>query len=378
MNSVEPHTPRHLEMQYMDDEIDLLELFAVLWRGKWIVVSITLLCAVAAFVWLKLQPSIYRVDASIDTASTYEIRALQPSTLSGGEDYQVPALDREEIYGRLLNQAGTLYLKKQYWEAETGIRLPASLNGESNENVAAFKLFSNSLSVKLPDKSASNTVAQLSLNVENPSEGVTQLHNYLDFVDQFMINRIIEQLLEAYRTNIDRLIYDYQSLKNRERQRIEDELVKLKEAHDVAQSLDIVETPYNEVEGVELQVLDNRLYLLGTRALAEEIKALEGRKEKPIEIFVPKLRQMEQWQQQMENDLQRLESIDGTDFNTFTVVSAPESSLDPVEPNKSLIFVALVFGAGIFGVATVFIVHGVRSYHARTNQEAISSSPEGS
>ncbi|WP_432462965.1 Wzz/FepE/Etk N-terminal domain-containing protein [Agarivorans sp. QJM3NY_33] len=46
-----------------DDEIDLRELFAVIWRGKWLILVCTMLFAVAAVIFAINQPNIYRANA---------------------------------------------------------------------------------------------------------------------------------------------------------------------------------------------------------------------------------------------------------------------------------------------------------------------------
>ena len=46
-----------------DDEIDLRELFAVIWQGKWLIIAITALFAVASVVYAMNQPNIYKSEA---------------------------------------------------------------------------------------------------------------------------------------------------------------------------------------------------------------------------------------------------------------------------------------------------------------------------
>jgi uncharacterized protein involved in exopolysaccharide biosynthesis len=48
-----------------DDEIDLRELFAVLWRGKWVIILTTFLAAVIAVVVALSLPNIYRSEALV-------------------------------------------------------------------------------------------------------------------------------------------------------------------------------------------------------------------------------------------------------------------------------------------------------------------------
>lgn len=51
------------QFQQQEDEIDLRELFAVIWRGKWLILACTTLFAVAAVFFAISQPNIYRANA---------------------------------------------------------------------------------------------------------------------------------------------------------------------------------------------------------------------------------------------------------------------------------------------------------------------------
>jgi uncharacterized protein involved in exopolysaccharide biosynthesis len=55
-----------MESCHDDDEIDLLELWDILWSGKWFVMAFTLACTlVAVYVTLFVMPVIYKSDAVI-------------------------------------------------------------------------------------------------------------------------------------------------------------------------------------------------------------------------------------------------------------------------------------------------------------------------
>lgn len=51
-----------------DDEIDLRELFTAIWQGKWLIISITALFAVASVVYAINQPNIYKSEALLAPA----------------------------------------------------------------------------------------------------------------------------------------------------------------------------------------------------------------------------------------------------------------------------------------------------------------------
>ncbi|MCU8001474.1 Wzz/FepE/Etk N-terminal domain-containing protein [Shewanella sp. SM96] len=52
-----------------DDEIDLRELFAVIWQGKWLIIAITAVFAIGAVIFAIKQPNIYKSEALLAPAS---------------------------------------------------------------------------------------------------------------------------------------------------------------------------------------------------------------------------------------------------------------------------------------------------------------------
>lgn len=60
----EPPEVRH----YQDDEIDLRELFATLWAGKWIIIVTTLLFAAGGVAYALYKPDIYQANALLAPA----------------------------------------------------------------------------------------------------------------------------------------------------------------------------------------------------------------------------------------------------------------------------------------------------------------------
>lgn len=55
--------------QVQDDEIDLRELFAVIWQGKWLIIVITAIFAIGAVFFAIKQPNIYKSEALLAPAS---------------------------------------------------------------------------------------------------------------------------------------------------------------------------------------------------------------------------------------------------------------------------------------------------------------------
>jgi uncharacterized protein involved in exopolysaccharide biosynthesis len=64
------------EQNIADDEIDLRELFSVIWQGKWIIIAITSLFAVASVFYAINQPDIYKSEALLAPAEQNKVVGL--------------------------------------------------------------------------------------------------------------------------------------------------------------------------------------------------------------------------------------------------------------------------------------------------------------
>ena len=53
-----------------NDEIDLRELFAVIWQGKWLIIAITAVFAIGAVIFAINQPNIYKSEALLAAADS--------------------------------------------------------------------------------------------------------------------------------------------------------------------------------------------------------------------------------------------------------------------------------------------------------------------
>ena len=64
-----------------DDEIDLWELFSVIWQGKWLIIAITAVFAIGSVIYAINQPNIYKSEALLAPASEEQNGGL--SALAG-------------------------------------------------------------------------------------------------------------------------------------------------------------------------------------------------------------------------------------------------------------------------------------------------------
>ncbi len=66
-----------------DDEIDLLELFKILWAGRWVIAGVTAAAAVVSVVIALMMTEIYRAEATLAPATSRESGSPLASQLGG-------------------------------------------------------------------------------------------------------------------------------------------------------------------------------------------------------------------------------------------------------------------------------------------------------
>lgn len=341
-----------------NDEVDLGELFNKIWQGRLLIAAIVISSAVCAYVALKLSPSYYKIEATVDALPADQLRALFPSVLEAKE-YQVPAPDEKKIYGKVLLQIGSLSSLRTYWEAKTGKALPDRKedikSNEDRENLREFKKFVSVLYLEPANaKTVDVTARKISLEHTSRALGVAMLKEYLAFSAQQVLSEQIQQMNLSFEASLKSLDVNYTNRAKIEERKLNDTLINLRESLKIAESLGIKETPFKDLENIQLKVLDGQGYLLGTKTIAQQIGILSARQGKSLAPFSSDLRNMENWRIQMESDLERIKELDGK-LQLFSVVNPPEATFDPIKPNKMLILIGVIFVSVILSIFIVLV-----------------------
>lgn len=359
--------------QNNSDEIDLFEIFEKIWNGKLLIAGIVLASAILAFVILKMTSSYYRIETTIDKVDVEELRPLYPTILDGKEykvldgkvaflEYQISIPDENKIYDDALLKINSLSFLKNFWEKRTGIPLELKRDAALTDNAIEFKKFQQSFLLDTANlKTPTVTARKISFEYPDSEEGMKLLGQYLDFVNQQLWLEYSAKVDASYSSSLQALEISYNTKKMIESRKLNDDLIVWRENLKIAEALGIKETPFKELENIQSSLMNSRLYLLGTKPLAKQIEIFVARQGASLSPYSPELRKMETWREQMVLDLQRIKDLNNK-IHLFSVVNQPQSSLDPVKPQRALIFVAVVFLSGIFGVFLVLIRSAIRSH----------------
>jgi uncharacterized protein involved in exopolysaccharide biosynthesis len=295
MSSQEPDTIRR---QISDDEINLVDLFLMVWKRKWMIVAVTLLVTSAAAGLSLVQPEVYEITA-----------ILVPAKDSKGKLVENPQAIRENIvngsYDRFLAEELDLPLEK----------IPAI-------KVAIPK---DTDLVKISVESSDPERAVLV--VDKVLKGVdADIQKLLDLEIKLTKNRITEAQLE------DESLVEQIKLINKQITQFESIVSDMEKERKEA-----LANPHSEAMAVLLysnEVKNQQIYL---NALQEKLEDLKKRK-RQIAITIDNIRL-------------ELEGMRGTVVSNKPVI--PEM---PLKPKKALI-VALAFVLGLMGsIMLTFIV----------------------
>ncbi|HCG8426981.1 TPA: LPS O-antigen length regulator [Vibrio parahaemolyticus] len=179
-----PYPP---QQQSKDDEIDLRELFAALWKGKWIIIVTTFFFAVSAVLYALSLPNIYKSDALLAPAESSNggglskmagqlggLAALAGVNLGAGEssqaDLAVQVMKSRQFVEAFINKhnllvplmaakrwdlvSNKLILDEELYNPTTGkwLREPNGLRGITPSAQEAFDVFSNKMLKVSKDK----------------------------------------------------------------------------------------------------------------------------------------------------------------------------------------------------------------------------------
>ncbi|MBQ0746662.1 MAG: LPS O-antigen length regulator [Marinobacter sp.] len=150
------------QTQYTDDEIDLRQLFATLWAGKWIVIAFTVLFAAGGVAFALMKPDIYQASVLVAPANEEGgakglsgqlggLASLAGINLGGGGSNQT-VIAKEVLQSRAfltdfirrhqlsvpLKATKGWNKEKQQWQYNSEIYNPETQNWLSNEKGNSF------------------------------------------------------------------------------------------------------------------------------------------------------------------------------------------------------------------------------------------------
>lgn len=233
-----PQTYPHFE----EDEIDLRELFGILWAEKWLIIGVTAIFAIASVIYALMQTDIYRAEAVLAPANNDQNMSGLASQLggaaallgvnvgsSGGDDIStaIATLRSRQFIGSFIQKNELLVpLFAGRWDKAAGegvidedVYDPTTetwVAGGSPSEQEAYRAFSGILSIGGPDRTTG--IVTIAINWHNPVEAadwvnklVAAINTHVRTQDVSEANRAIAylraQLEQTQLVDMQRVFY---------------------------------------------------------------------------------------------------------------------------------------------------------------------------
>lgn len=343
------------------DEIDIMELFAILWKGRiklFLVVSFSVMLA-CFYLWWQVPQ--FRVEAQVSHPNSLELAELVVLTLEPNEDdlsdstkalyspAEVFVTAQREIVSRATQREFVLF---------TNERL------DESKELLDFRWFASALKVVAQQQGKSATGVHLvSLGCADELRCAGLVNDYVDFVHEKVRASLVADLLALLNSEATRLNDSMDYLRKTHQQIIQDRLVVLDVHISIAKEMGW-DTPK-----MELLASDKRMprhyegYKLLESERAQFLLQLES------EPHIAGLRGQQGRLERIELDKARIMSIND-DVSVLSVVDYAYPTGVPVSPNKKLVILIAVVLGGFLGLVLVFVVHEIKNYRLRASEES--------
>jgi chain length determinant protein (polysaccharide antigen chain regulator) len=363
MMSVNEPINEHLTGQQRtnnDDEIDLFDLIDDIWSHKrWVFIGLFATLILAGIYVFKVTP-VYQAEAKVKSATANDLIEFSRPQLQGGYEIAEDSDDEFQkftspIFEMTVNSAfssataallSTRYRKEFY---ELKLDEIKSLPNSYNEKLTLeqnFSNFSKQFSIKTAGVKESESHVQLNLT-STDAESSSQLLN--EFIEYALFRR----LRDSYNTMLARIegrveFLNYQAnimreeyISNKARR-----ILELKEATAISLAVGQVDPVYQNIGLMEGQ--KRPLYMLGSKVIKAEIKALETRA--AMTLGLP--RGEDHFIEGLPKLLLEIDSLKtlNIDVNKISLARVDEEAVVPIEPIKprKLLIMALALVGGLF------------------------------
>lgn len=345
-----------------NDEIDLKELFAALWQGKWLIIMTTLFCSVIAIGYALTAQEWWSAKATVSQPqlqgiASYQqaVKRYQPLFDVYQEDGSIIVsealdllIDPEVIFKRFIQEFNANGTKRRFMQTNpTFLTLQKQMMEQNNDPEVMQKLYEEwfeRIQASAVDKKA-NDIFTLSFQSVDKASSLTLLNDYIQFVNQTLNQQLNANLISILTAKYGELAQQEKNLQQQAQLRLHVELERTQYALSIAEAADIKQ-PVQNLGEQELFAIN-----IGSRALKAKVDALKSIKD--LSVFEPRLAILQSKLSQF--DLETLSAEAKWSVNGFYYLDQPEQPLTRDKPKRALIVVLGGMLGGMLGVAMVLV-----------------------
>ncbi|EGQ8189869.1 LPS O-antigen chain length determinant protein WzzB [Vibrio cholerae] len=346
----------------VNDEIDLKELFAALWQGKWLIIIIALLFSVAAIGYALTAQEWWSAKATVSQPqlqgiASYQqaVKRYQPLFDVYQEDGTIivsnaldSLIDPKLIFQQFIQTFNANGTKRRFMQTNpTFLTLQKQMLGQTDDPEVMQTLYEGwfeRIQASAVDKKA-NDIFTLSFQSVDKASSLTLLNDYIQFVNQTLNQHLNDDLTSTLATKYGELTQQEKNLLQQAQLRLHVELERTQYALNITEAADIKQ-PVQNLGEQELFAIN-----IGSRALKAKVDALKSIKD--LSVFEPRLAILQSKLSQF--DLETLSAEAKWSVNGFYYLDQPEQPLTRDKPKRALIVVLGGLLGGMLGVAIVLV-----------------------
>lgn len=350
-----------------NDEIDLKELFAALWQGKWLIIMTTLFCSVitigyalTAQEWWSAKATVSQPQLQGIASYQQEVKRYQPLFDVYQEDGSIIVsealdllIDPEVIFKRFIQEFNANGTKRRFMQTNsTFLTLQKQMLEQNNDPEVMQTLYEEWFErIKASAVGKNNDTFTLSFQSVDKTSSLTLLSDYIQFVNQTLNQQLNANLISTLAAKYGELTQQEKNLQQQAQLRLQVELERTQYALNIAEAADIKQ-PVQNLGEQEIFAIN-----IGSRALKAKVDALKSIKD--LSVFEPRLAILQSKLSQF--DLETLSAEPKWSVNGFYYLDQPEQPLTRDKPKRALIVVLGGLLGGMLGVAMVLVRFAFRS-----------------
>lgn len=368
-----------------DDEIDLFDLVDDIWSHKgWVVIGLLVTVLVAGLYLWKATP-VYETESIVKAPTGNDLIEFSRPQLQGGYVAAKTASDDENSNEKALVAKAPVFemtvesafsfaqsalmstgYRKDFYELK--LNEIKALPSGYNENLTLeqnFSNFNNQFAIKMSDKKEAEPFVQISLELTDTKLASQLLNEFVEYALARRLNASYRNMQAKVNDRIELLNYQSQIIREEYLGDKSRRILELKEAYEIAKAVGQDNPVYRNMDLMGGQLPP--LYMLGTKAINAEIKALESRTTMAKDLprgedhFIKGLPTL-----LLEIDALKMLKVDPSKIKLARIDQIAIVPISPVKPRKLLIM-ALAIVAGLFvGLFMALIVAAYKKHRART------------
>lgn len=352
------HVPQQPQMppQYyypqppQDDEFDLSELFAALWKGKWIIIACTFICTALAIAYALMAKEQWSSTAKVTNPqisdySEYRNQLMQFEPILGDHLELQKLVDSQYLFSIYCDEFNSLTNKREFLKRSLLFKKGLDAIDQNNEQ-AVLRLYNDwykLLSMKPSDIKSPNGPQIITMSAGTSKDSFELLDKYMHFIDKKVYLEVMKNALTVINVHKTQLMQSSVLLTQQAKQELLLEKKRTEHALHIAKAAG-VNKPLQNFGEHEMFAIN-----LGSDALAAKAEVLT--KIKDLAVIEPELDRINNKLEQI-----KLLAIDNNiKFSAYRYLDQPERKVSRDKPKRALIAILGFLLGGFIGLSLVII-----------------------